>query len=68
MSKKVDEEMRSQYDFSDGIRGKHHKSYKEGTNVVLIAPELYDIFPNADTVNQALREYAKEHHLTKSSI
>jgi len=68
MSKTVNDEMRSEYDFSNAVRGKHYQSYKKGTNVVLIEPELYDIFPNAETVNQALREYAKEHHLTKASI
>jgi hypothetical protein len=41
-----------------GTRGKHAKSYREGTNVVLIDPDLHELFPNSDAVNRALREYA----------
>jgi hypothetical protein len=41
-----------------GTRGKYAKSYREGTNVVLIDPDLHELFPNSDAVNRALREYA----------
>ncbi len=40
-----------------GVRGKYVKSYREGTNVVLIDPDLHRIFPDSDAVNRALREY-----------
>jgi len=40
-----------------GIRGKYAKQYQEGTNVVLIDPDLHKIFPDSDSVNRALREY-----------
>ena len=40
-----------------GVRGKFAKSYREGTNVALIDPELHDMFPNSEAVNRALREY-----------
>ncbi len=40
-----------------GIRGKYTKQYQEGTNVVLIDPDLHKIFPDSDSVNRALREY-----------
>ena len=40
-----------------GVRGKYTKSYREGTNVVLIDPDLHKIFPGSDAVNRALREY-----------
>jgi len=40
-----------------GIRGQYAKSYREGTNVVLIDPDLQKIFPDSDAVNRALREY-----------
>ena len=40
-----------------GLRGKYTKLYKEGTNVVLIDPDLHKLFPDSDSVNQALREY-----------
>jgi hypothetical protein len=41
-----------------GVRGKYAKSYREGTNVVLIDPDLHKLFPNSEAVNRALREYA----------
>ena len=43
-------------DFSKGIRGKYYDRMQEGTNVVLIAPDLMETFPDSDSVNEALRE------------
>ena len=40
-----------------GVRGQYTKSYREGTNVVLIDPDLHKLFPNSEAVNRALREY-----------
>lgn len=40
-----------------GVRGKYAKNYREGTNVVLIDPDLQKVFPDSDAVNRALREY-----------
>jgi hypothetical protein len=40
-----------------GVRGKYTKSYREGTNIVLIDPDLRELFPDSDSVNRALREY-----------
>ncbi len=37
---------RPKLDFSKGVRGKRHQSMQEGTNMVLIAPELLQTFPN----------------------
>ena len=50
--------MRSEYDFSKGVRGKHAARYAEGTNVVVIDPEVLDVFPDSDAVNQTLRALA----------
>ena len=41
-----------------GVRGKYAKRYREGTNIVLIEPDLHKLFPDSDAVNRALREYA----------
>ena len=49
-----------------GARGKYVSRYQEGTNVVLIAPELHKIFPDSESVNRALRQYAKEHRILQS--
>jgi hypothetical protein len=40
-----------------GVRGKYTKSYREGTNVVLLDPDLHELFPNSEAVNRALRDY-----------
>jgi hypothetical protein len=40
-----------------GIRGKYAKAYRDGTNIVLIDPDLHKIFPDSEAVNRALRDY-----------
>ena len=46
-------------DFSKGVRGKHFDRMKRGTNIVLIAPDLLDTFPDSESVNEALRTLKK---------
>jgi hypothetical protein len=53
--RKTRDELRPEYDFSRGVRGKYAKRYAEGTNVVVLAPDVAKAFPNSDAVNQALR-------------
>ncbi len=43
-----------------GVRGKYAKRYRQGTNVVLIDPDLHELFPNSEAVNRALREYVSK--------
>jgi hypothetical protein len=52
-------EMLEEYDFSQGIEGKYAKEYTEGTNVVVIEPDVAKVFPDHDSVNQALRSLAE---------
>ena len=55
--------MRGEYPenlIKSGVRGKYAKRYREGTNVVLIDPDLHKLFPNSDAVNRALREYVSK--------
>ena len=54
-----DPDMLDEYDFSKGIRGKYAKRYAEGTNIVVIEPDVAKIFPDHDSVNQALRSLAE---------
>ncbi len=49
------EDLRSEYDFSAGVRGKHHQQYKTGTNVVFLDPDIARAFKDSESVNQALR-------------
>ena len=54
-SSEPEEEMREEYDFSGGVRGKYYKQYQEGTNVVLLEPDVAEVFKDSESVNQALR-------------
>jgi hypothetical protein len=55
MKHKVKEpEMRPEYDFSGGVRGKYYKRYMESSNVVL-EPDVHKRFKNSTAVNKALR-------------
>ena len=58
-----DNELRDEYPeelIKSGIRGKHVEQYREGTNVVLIDPDLHKLFPDSESVNKALREYVSQ--------
>lgn len=57
--KKADPDMLGEYDFSQGERGKYAKRYAEGTNVVVLAPDVAAVFPNTEAVNEALRALMK---------
>ncbi len=50
--------MRQEYDFSKAVRGVTAARYAEGANVVVIDPEVLDVFPDGKTVNEALRALA----------
>lgn len=49
-------EMREEYDFSGGIRGKYAERYAAGTNIVVLEPDVAEAFPSSESVNAALRE------------
>jgi hypothetical protein len=51
--------MRAEYDFSGGVRGKYAKAYAEGTNLVLLEPDVAAEFKSSRAVNRALRDYLK---------
>lgn len=56
--KSSSDEMRSEYDFdySKAVRGKYHKRIlKEGSNVVVLEPDIAKAFPTSAAVNDALR-------------
>ena len=46
-------------DYSKAVRGKYFDRMQQGTNIVLIAPDLLDAFPDSDSVNEALRSLKK---------
>ena len=65
MKKKTEkpvDELRPEYDFSTmkgGVRGKYAKRYESGTNLVLLEPDVAEVFHDARTVNEALRTLIK---------
>ena len=56
--KLADPEMREEYDFGGGVRGKYARRYAQGTNVVVLEPDVARAFPNAKAVNRSLRALA----------
>ena len=54
-----DNEMRDHYDFTGGVRGKYARRYAEGTNVVMLDPDVARVFPNREAVNETLRAVAR---------
>ena len=54
-----DGDMRDHYDFRGGVRGKYAGRYAEGTNVVVLDPDVAQMFPDRESVNAALRAVGK---------
>lgn len=50
--------MRPEYDFSRAVRGVTSARYAQGANVVVIDPDILDVFPTSESVNEALRALA----------
>ena len=63
MSKKADSgpepEMREEYDFSNAVRGKYAGRFAEGSNVIILDPDVAEVFSDAAAVNGALRLLAE---------
>ena len=54
----LEPEIGEEYDFSRGVRGKYARRYAQGTNVVVIEPDVAKAFPTAEAVNSSLRALA----------
>jgi len=52
-------EMRPEYDFRGGVRGKYSSHFEEGSTLVLLEPDVAKVFPTAALVNDALRKLIK---------
>ena len=50
--------MQDEYDFTGGVRGKYARRYRQGTNVVVLEPDVAKVFRNARAVNRSLRALA----------
>jgi hypothetical protein len=55
----IEDELRPEYDLTEllkgGVRGKYAERYQEGTNLVLLTPDVAAAFPDSDAVNKALQ-------------
>jgi hypothetical protein len=47
--------MRPEYDIRGGVRGKYYEQYCQGTNIVLLDPDVAAVFHDSESVNRALR-------------
>jgi hypothetical protein len=61
----IDDEMQPEYDFSGGVRGKYYEAYQQASNVVVLDPDVAEIFRDSAAVNEALRLLTK---IAKSTI
>jgi hypothetical protein len=58
-----EDDLRPEYEFSQmkgGVGGKYVERYRQGTNLVLLEPDVADAFPDAKAVNDALRLLLQE--------
>jgi hypothetical protein len=57
-NRKSNDDLRPEYDLSKlkgGVRGKYAKRFREGTNLILLSPEVARYFPDERAVNDALK-------------
>jgi hypothetical protein len=54
-----DDELREEYDFSQGTRGKYAGQHAQGSNVIVLDPDVAERFRSSEEVNAALREVGK---------
>jgi hypothetical protein len=67
-SVKNDSEMQPEYDFSRGSRGKYARRHAQGTNVIVLEPDVARAFPNSRAVNTSLRALAEIIRQQKSVV
>ncbi len=58
-SNQHDPDMLDEYDFSEGVRGKYAERYYAGKNIIKLDDDVAEMFPDAKSVNDALRALAK---------
>ena len=54
-----DGDMRDEYDFSNAVRGKYVDRFPRDVVMVTLAPDVAEAFPDAASVNEALRVLLK---------
>jgi hypothetical protein len=59
LNKEADPDISDEYDFSNGVRGKYVDRFAKGSNVIVLDPDVAQVFPDSESVNQALRALAE---------
>jgi hypothetical protein len=59
LNNEPDSDMLDEYDFTNGERGKYVDRLAKGSNVVVLDPDVAQVFPDSESVNQALRALAE---------
>jgi hypothetical protein len=54
----ADPDLRAEYDFARGVRGKYARRFAQGANVVVLEPDVAKAFPSSEVVNRSLRALA----------
>lgn len=54
------DDLRPEYDFRGGVRGKYAKRFRDGSDVVVLDPDVASQFKDSREVNQALRTFLKD--------
>ena len=54
-NKEPDPDMLDEYDFSGGVRGKYVDRFPTGSSVIVLDPDVAQVFTDSESVNQALR-------------
>ena len=68
MKKKRVLDIAPEYDFENGIRGKYAKKFAEGSNIILLAPDVLKDFPDSNSVNKTLRAISKKVNRNRKEI
>ena len=54
-----EDEMLGEYDFRRGVRGKYCERFAAGSNVVVLSPDVAEVFTDSNSVNEALRAFIR---------
>ena len=59
-----EDELRPEYDFdfSKAERGKYYRQYMESSNIIVLEPDIANVFKNSEAVNAALRAMLHKQH------
>jgi hypothetical protein len=55
----LDDDMLPEYDFKGGVRGRYARDYGRNRNLRILAPDLLEVFPDSESVNEALHSLVR---------